>query len=56
MRGSDFEFDDVNLLYYDFNKISLDRSKSNIESVKWIEEDKESAISLNKGGSYIESA
>ena len=56
MRGSDFEFDDVNLLYYDFNKIILDRSKSNIESVKWIEEDKESAISLNKGGSYIESA
>ena len=23
MRGSDFEFDGVNLLYYDFNKISL---------------------------------
>ena len=23
MRGSDFEFDGVNFLYYDFNKISL---------------------------------
>ena len=25
MRGSEFEFDGVNLLYYDFNKISLNR-------------------------------
>ena len=25
MRGSDFEFDGINLLYYDFNKISLNR-------------------------------
>ena len=25
MRGSDFEFDCVNFLYYDFNKISLNR-------------------------------
>ena len=55
VRGSNFEFDGVDLLYYDFNKISLDRSGSYTESVKWIE-DKESTISLNKGGSYIESA
>ena len=25
MGGSDFEFDGVNILYYDFNKISLNR-------------------------------
>ena len=25
MGGSDFEFDRVNILYYDFNKISLNR-------------------------------
>ena len=36
MRGSDFEFDGVNLLYYDFNKISLNRGGSYIESPKWI--------------------
>ena len=35
-RGSDFEFDGVNLLYYDFNKISLNRGRSYIESPKWI--------------------
>ena len=32
MRGSDFEFDGVNFLYYDFNKISLDRGGSYIDS------------------------
>ena len=36
MRGSDFEFDGVNLLYYHFNKISLNRGGSYIESPKWI--------------------
>ena len=25
MRGSEFEFDGIHLLYYDFNKISLNR-------------------------------
>ena len=32
MRGSEFEFDGVNLLYYDFNKISLNRGGSYIDS------------------------
>ena len=36
MRGSDFEFDGVNFLYYDFNKISLNRAGSYIDSPKWI--------------------
>ena len=31
MKGSDFEFDGVNLLYYDFNKISLNRGGSYID-------------------------
>ena len=43
MRGSEFELDGVNLLYYDFNKISLNRGGSYIESVKWIK-DKKSTI------------
>ena len=30
MKGSDFEFDGVNVLYYDFNKISLNRGGSYI--------------------------
>ena len=43
MRCSEFEFDGIHLLYYDFNKISLNRGGSYIESAKWIK-DKKSTI------------
>ena len=43
MRGPDFEFDGVNFLYYDFNKTSIDRGGSYIDSPKWLK-DKKSAI------------
>ena len=36
MRGSEFGFDGVNLLYYNFNKISLNRGGSYIELAKLI--------------------
>ena len=36
MKGSDFKFDGVSFLYYDFNKISLNRGGSYIDSPKWI--------------------
>ena len=36
MKGSDFELDGVNFLYYDFNKISINRAGSYIDSPKWI--------------------
>ena len=32
MRGLDFEFDDVNFLYYNFNKVSLNRGGFYIDS------------------------
>ena len=43
MRGSDFEFDGVNVLYYDFNKTSIHRGGSYIDSPKWLK-DKKSTI------------
>ena len=43
MKGSDFEFDGVNFLYYDFNGISLNRGGSYIDSPKWLK-DKKSTI------------
>ena len=43
MRGSDFEFDGVNFLYYNFNEISLNRGGSCIDSPKWLK-DKKSTI------------
>ena len=43
MRGSVFEFDGVNFLYYDFNKTSINRGGSYIHSQKWLK-DKKSTI------------
>ena len=40
MRGSDFAFDGVNLLYYDFNKTSLNRGGSYRDSPKWLKNKK----------------
>ena len=36
MRGSEFVFDEVNMLHYDLNKISLKRGGSYIDSPAWI--------------------
>ena len=47
IRGSEFGFVGVNLLYYDFNKISLNRGGSYIEPAKWIK-DKRSIINPKK--------
>ena len=43
MKGLDFEFDGVNFLYYDFNKASINRGGSYIDSPKWLK-DKKSTI------------
>ena len=40
MKGSDFEFDGVDFLYYDFNKISVNRGGLYIDSPKWIKNKK----------------
>ena len=43
MRGSEFKFDGVNFLYYDFNKTSINRGGSYIDSPKLLK-DKKSTI------------
>ena len=43
MKGSDFEFDGVHFLYYDFNKTSINRGGSYIDLPKWLK-DKKSTI------------
>ena len=40
MRGSEFEFDGINFLYYDFNKTSINRGGSYIDSPKWLKNKK----------------
>ena len=39
-RGPDSEFDGVNFLYYDFNKTSINRGGSYINSPKWLKDKK----------------
>ena len=40
MKGSDFAFDDVDSLYYDFNKTSINRGGSYIDSPQWLKNKK----------------
>ena len=40
MEGSEFKFDGVNFLYYDFNKISISRGGSYIDSSQWLKNKK----------------
>ena len=47
MKGSDFEFDGVNFLYYDFNKISINRGGSYIDSPKWLKNKKSTINPIN---------
>ena len=56
MRGSDFEFDGVNLVYYNFNKISLNRGGSYIEPAKWIKDKKSVTNSKNNGHKFFQYA
>ena len=47
MKGSDFAFNGVNYLYYNFNKISISRGGSYIDSPKWLK-DKKSTVNQKK--------
>ena len=40
MRGSEFEFDGINFFYYNFNKTSIYRGGSYIDSPKWLKDKK----------------
>ena len=48
MRGSEFNFDSVDALYYDLNKISLNRDGSYIFSPEWLKNKKATINSKNK--------
>ena len=40
MRGSDFVFDAINCIYYDFNRITISQGESYIESTKCLKDKK----------------
>ena len=47
IKGSEFEFDGVNFLYYDFNKISINRDGSYIDSPKSLKDKKSTINPIN---------
>ena len=48
MKGSNFEFDGINFLYYDFNKTSIYRGGTYIDSPKWLKEKRSTINPKNK--------
>ena len=56
MKELDFEFDGVNFLYYNFNKISLNRGGSYIDSPKWIKNKKSTINPKNNDYKCFQSA
>ena len=56
MKGSDFAFDGVNYLYYNFNKISISRGGSYIDSPKWLKDKKSTVNQKNYGNKCFQYA
>ena len=56
MSGSEFVFDAVNVLYYDLNKISLNRGGSYIDSPEWIKNKKATINPKNDDDKYFQYA
>ena len=52
MKESDFEFDAINFLYYNFNKTSIYRGGTYIDSPKWLK-DKRSTINPKNKDNYF---
>ena len=48
MRGSEFVYDTVDVLYYNLNKVSLSRGGSYIDSPKWLKNKKATINPQNK--------
>ena len=48
MRGSEFVYDSVDVLYYILDKVSLSRGGSYIDSPKWLKNKKETINPKNK--------
>ena len=48
MRGSEFVYDSVDVLYYNLNKVSLSRGGSYIDSPKWVKSKRATINPQNK--------
>ena len=56
MGGSEFEFDGINFFYYSFNKTSIYRGGTYIDSPKWLKYKKSTINPKNKNGKCFQYA
>ena len=56
MKGNEFAFDSVDLLYYRLHKISLNRRGSNIDSPQWLKNKKATINPKNNDHEYFQYA
>ena len=56
MRGSEFEFDGINFFYYSFNKTSIYRGGTYIDSPKWLKNKKSTINPKNNDGKCFQYA
>ena len=56
MKISEFEFDGVNFLYYDFNKTTIYRGGSYIDSPKWLKDKKSTINPKNNDDKFFQYA
>ena len=53
-RGSDFVFNGINYFFYDFNRVSISKGESYVESPKWLKDKKSTILKkINKGPQRI---
>ena len=56
VKGSEFVFDSMDLLYYKLHKISLNRGGSYIDSTEWLKNKKATINPKNNDGKYFQFA
>ena len=56
MKGSDFIFNGFNYLFYDFNRITISKGGSYIESPKWLKDKKYTINQKNNENKYFQYA
>ena len=56
VKGSEFVFDSIDLLYYKLHKISLNRGGSYIDSTEWLKNKKATINPKNNDGKYFQFA
>ena len=56
VKGSEFVFDSIDLLYYKLHKISLNRGGSYIDSTEWLKNKNATINPKNNDGKYFQFA